>query len=413
VSGKMMEFHQKTLSNGLVLIGEVNPAAKSAAVGFFVRAGARDETLQINGVSHFLEHMLFKGTERLNAFEVNEAFDSRGAQFNAFTSEEQTVFYAAVLPEYLIDITGLWAELMRPALRDDDFTIEKNVIKEEIAMYQDTPAFDVMDRCRSLHFGEHPCGRSVLGTVETIDVLTAGQMREYFSNRYAPNNMVVACTGNFDWDRLVVVVEAASGRWPAQSVGRTLTDFAGTKQSAQAAKPNLKREHICLMNTGVSAQDPRRFAASLLSLVVGDDYGSRYYWELVDKALVEEASMHFGPMDGAGIFYNYFCCGTDNGARVMDIVNGIFRDLARGGIIEEELIKARNKVLSALVIKNEVPMGRLVDLGFHWMYLGEYRSIEQDVESVKAVTVDQVNSLIRDLDLNSYTQYVLAPTTGA
>jgi predicted Zn-dependent peptidase len=408
-----MQFQRKTLSNGLALVGEVNPATKSAAVGFFVRTGARDESPQINGVSHFLEHMLFKGTERLNAFEVNEAFDSWGAQFNAFTSEEQTVFYAAVLPEHLVDVTELWAELMRPALRDEDFNIEKNVIKEEIAMYEDTPAFDVVDRCRSLHFGTHPCGLSVLGTVETIDALTAGQMREYFSNRYAPNNMVVACTGNFDWDRLVAVLEATSGRWSAQPAERLLTDFAGTKQKAEADKPNLKREHICLIHTGVSAQDPLRFAAAMLGLIIGDDYGSRFYWELVDKALVEEASMHFGPMDGTGLFYNYFCCSMENGGRVMDIVNGIFRDLTEKGIVEEELTKAKNKVLSALVIKNEVPMGRLTDLGFHWMYLGEYRSIEQDVEAVKAISADQVNALIRQIDLNSYTQYVLGPATTA
>ena len=395
------------------MIGEVNPAAISAAVGFFVRTGARDEDLPINGVSHYLEHMLFKGTERLNAFEVNEAFDSRGAQFNAFTSEEQTVFYAAVLPEYLIDVTGLWAELMRPALRDEDFNVEKNVIKEEIAMYQDTPAFDVVDRCRSLHFGTHPCGHSVLGTVETIDALTAEQMRQYFSKRYAPNNMVVACTGNFDWDQLAATLEATSGRWPAQAVDRPLTDFVGTKQMARADKPNLKREHICLIHTGVSAQDSRRYAGALLSLIIGDDYGSRFYWELVDKALVEEASMHFGPMDGTGMFYSYFCCSADNAGRVMDIAGGIFRDLANNGISEEELLKAKNKVLSALVIKNEVPMGRLVDLGFHWMYLGEYRSIEQDVEAVKGVEAGQVNSLIRQIDLNSYTQYILGPAATA
>jgi predicted Zn-dependent peptidase len=158
--------------------------------------------------------MLFKGNDKLSALEVNEAFDRRGAQFNAFTSEEQTVFYAAVLPEYLIEITDLWAGLMRPALRDDDFDIEKNVIKEEIAMYQDTPTFDVIDRCRSLHFGTHCCGQSVLGTVESIDALTAEQMREYFTRRYAPNNMVVACTGNFDWDRFCATVEAVSGQWP-------------------------------------------------------------------------------------------------------------------------------------------------------------------------------------------------------
>jgi predicted Zn-dependent peptidase len=404
-----MEFRQKTLSNGLVLIGEVNPPAKSAAVGYFVRTGSRDETAEVNGVSHFLEHMLFKGTTRLNSFQVNEAFDSRGAQFNAFTSEEQTVFYASVLPEYLVDITALWAELMRPALREDDFTIEKNVIKEEIAMYQDTPTFDAIDRGRSLHFGTHPCGNSVLGTVESIDGLTAGKMREYFARRYAPNNMIVACAGNFDWDRFCSVVESASGPWPKQEVGRSLHHFEGTKQKARADKANLKREHICLMHTGVSAQDPRRFAASLLGTIVGDDYGSRFYWELVDKALAEEASMHFGPMDGTGLFYGYLRCGTPNAARVMSIADGIFRDLVREGITGEELTKAKNKVLSAVVLKNELPMGRLGDLGSNWMYLGEYRSIEQDVQAIKGVTVDDVNRLIRAIHLDSYTQFSLGP----
>jgi predicted Zn-dependent peptidase len=407
-----MEFKEKTLSNGLVLIGEVNPPAKSAAVGYFVRTGSRDERPEVNGVSHFLEHMLFKGTERLNSFQVNEAFDSRGAQFNAFTSEEQTVFYASVLPEYLVDITGLWAELMRPALREDDFTIEKNVIKEEIAMYQDTPTFDVIDRCRSLHFGTHPCGNSVLGTVEGIDALTAEQMREYFARRYAPNNIIVACAGRFDWDRFCSVVESASGPWPRQDVSRPLHHFEGTKQKARADKANLKREHICLMHTGVSAQDPRRFAASLLGTIVGDDYGSRFYWELVDKALAEEASMHFGPMDATGLFYCYIRCGTPNAARVMNIADGIFRDLVREGIAGDELAKAKNKVLSALVLKNELPMGRLGDLGSNWMYLGEYRSIEQDVQAVKGVTVDDVNHLIREIHLDSYTQFSLGPAAS-
>ncbi len=406
-----MQFKQKTLANGLVLIGEINPPSKSAAVGYFVRTGARDETPQVNGVSHFLEHMLFKGTERLNVFEVNEAFDRRGAQFNAFTSEEQTVFYAAILPEHLIEVTRLWAELMRPALRDDDFAVEKNVIKEEIAMYEDTPMFDVMDRCRSLHFGAHPCGVSVLGTVASIDAMTAGQMREYFCRRYVPNNMIVACAGSLDWDRFCETVEAVSGCWRTEPVERPLTDFRGTKAKTRAEKANLKREHICLMHTGVSAQDPRRFAASLLSMIVGDDYGSRFYWELVDKALAEEASMHFSPMDGTGAFCSYLRCGTPNVGKVLGIVEGIFRDLAANGIRKEELVKAQNKVLSALVLKNEIPMGRLVDLGFNWMYSGEYRSIEQDVEAVKGVCAEEVNQVIRDIDLGSYTQCSLGPAT--
>jgi predicted Zn-dependent peptidase len=405
-----MQFEQKTLSNGLVLIGERNPSAKAAAVGFFVRTGSRDETAEINGVSHFLEHMLFKGTGRLSALEVNEAFDRRGAQFNAFTSEENTVFYAAVLPEYLLEITALWSELMRPALRDDDFNMEKNVIKEEIAMYEDTPTFDVIDRCRTLHFGTHPCGNSVLGTNESIDGLLAEQMRQYFAQRYAPNNIVVACAGNFDWEPFCQTVADGCGSWQAQSVDRTLTHYSGTKKSERLGKANLSREHTCLVHTGLSAQDPRRFAASLLGMIVGDDYGSRFYWELVDKAIAEAALMHFGSMDGTGMFYSYLRCSTDNAPRVMEIVARIFGDLAREGVTEGELAAAKNKVLSALVIKNELSMGRLVDLGFNWVYLGQYRPVEEDVQAIKAVTAEDVSALIRELDPGSFTQFTLGPT---
>ncbi|MHC4913321.1 MAG: M16 family metallopeptidase, partial [Planctomycetota bacterium] len=202
-----MEFKEKKLANGLDLVGEVNKSAKSVAVGFFVKTGSRDETKQINGVSHFLEHMLFKGTERLSAIAVSEAFDRTGAQFNAFTSEENTVFYAAVLPEYLVEVTKIWIELMRPALRDEDFGIEKDVIKEEIAMYEDLPSHDVIDRCRALHFDAHPCGNSILGTNESISNLTAEQMRGYFTNRYAPNNMLLACAGNFEWEQICSTAE--------------------------------------------------------------------------------------------------------------------------------------------------------------------------------------------------------------
>ena len=405
-----MEFKTKRLDNGLVLIGEVNISAKSSAVGFFVKTGSRDETEQINGVSHFLEHMLFKGTGTLSALEVNEAFDRTGAQFNAFTSEENTVYYAAVLPEYLAEVTGLWTELMRPALRDDDFNIEKNVIKEEIAMYKDQPAFDVMDRCRTLHFDGHPCGNSVLGSEESIDRLTAEQMRDYFSRRYSPNNMVLAFAGHFDWDHICSVAQESCGKWQdGQTIERKLEDCKGSKAIERIEKANLVREHICLMSAGVSAQDPRRFAASLLGTIIGDDVGSRFFWELVDRALAETASMQFGPMDGTGAFYSYIRCSSENVTKVLDTIRGVFSSLTKDGITEEELKTAKNKVLSSLVIKNELPMGRLVDLGFNWMYLHEYHTIEDDVEALKKVTVDEVHSLIEQLKPGDFTQFSLGP----
>ena len=405
----LMEFKIHKLKNGLTVIGEVNKSAKSSAFGFFVRTGARDEELKINGVSHFLEHMVFKGTDRLSTLEVNEAFDKTGAQYNAFTSEENTVFYAAFLPEYLDQLTKLWIELMRPALRTEDFNIEKQVIKEEIAMYKDQPSFDVMDRCRALYFDGHPCGHSVLGSVETVDVMTAEQMRDYFNSRYVPNNMVAAVAGNFDWDKVRNLVEQGCAGWESKDVKRALTDTRGSRLKERLEKPNLVREHICLMSPAVSAQDQRRFAASLLSMITGDDVGSRFFWELVDKAIAETASMEFSPMDGTGAYYSYIRCSSKNTDQALEIIKKIFADLAKTGVTEDELTKAKNKVLSALVIKNELPMGRLVDLGFNWTYLGQYRPVEEDVKAIKAVTMPEINALLKDYPLGDFAQFSLAP----
>jgi predicted Zn-dependent peptidase len=408
-----MEFRKTTLDNGLTVIGEVNPAAQSAAIGFFVRTGARDETAEINGVSHFLEHMLFKGSDRLSALEVNEAFDRTGAKFNAFTSEENTVYYAAVLPRFLPEVTELWTELLRPALRQSDFDLEKNVILEEIAMYKDTPHFDVMDKCRALHFGLHPCGASVLGTEESIRGLTAEAMRMYFNMRYSPDNIVAACCGNLDFDAICRLIEKRCGGWTATEARRALSYYGGTGQKEREERANLVREHICLMSAGVSMQDERRFAMSLLAAIVGDDTGSRYFWELVDPAIAETAVMQAESMDGVGAMYSFIRCGPRDAQRVYEIVGRIFEDVAANGVTEAELEAARNKVLSALTIKSEQPMGRLVSLGFNWVYGREYRSVADDVAAVRKVTVDDVNALIGEFDLRKFTRYAIGPAGEA
>ena len=404
-----MEFKKTLLSNGLSIIGEENRFAKSAAVGFFVRTGARDENDRISGVSHFLEHMLFKGTAKLSAIEVNEAFDSTGAQFNAYTSEEMTVFFAAVMPEYLAEVTNLWIELMRPALRDEDFNLEKKVITEEIAMYKDTPSFDVVDRCRNLHFEGHPCGNSVLGSEQSIEHLTAEDMRSYFSSRYAPNNMVAAFAGNFDWDKASALVEDGCSRWQRQSAERKIADYRGSKKKARMEKANLNCEHICLMSAGVCARDARRYAALLASMIIGDDVGSRFFWGLVDRALAETAAMHFMGMDGTGAFCSYIRCGAEKVNRVLETVEKIFGDLGEKGVRDKELTTAKNKILSMLVIKNELPMGRLADLGLNWTYLQKYRTIEEEVNAIKGVTVDDINRIIKEFQLGDFTRFSIGP----
>jgi len=408
-----MEFRKKILENSLSIIGELNDSAKSAAVGFFIKTGSRDENTDINGVSHFLEHMLFKGTEKLSAIEVSKAFDKTGADFNAGTGWETTIYHAAVLPEYLEEITNLWIELMRPALRDEDFNIEKEVIKQEIAMYNDVPEFVAADKCRSLHFNGHPCGNSVLGSVKSIDNLSAEQMREYFNRRYTPDNMAVVCVGNFNWEKICSLVQNGCGGWQSKGAGRITEDFEGSKKKKRTEKSNINREHICLMSRGVPARDERRFAAHLLAAIIGDSVGSRFFWELIDKALAEMATMQFGAMDGTGIFFSQIQCSSDNREKVMDVINRIFRELGEKGVGENELQKAKNKILSALVIKNEVPMGRMADVGFNWMYLGKYRTTADDVEAIKSVTVQQVCSLVKQLSPGEYTQFSIGPVKSS
>jgi predicted Zn-dependent peptidase len=404
-----MQFKHKTLDNGLNIIGEVNPAAQSAAVGFFAKTGARDENDAINGVSHFLEHMMFKGTDKLTALEVNEAFDRTGAQFNAFTSEENTVYYAAVLPEYLEEVTDLWTQLMRPSLRDDDFNMEKNVILEEIAMYQDLPHFDVMDRARSLHFENHPCGYSVLGTEESIKKLTSLQMREYFSRRYASDNLTLVCCGNFNWDSLCRLIEANCGGWKPAGAKRHTPEYKGSGKTHTVQKQGLMREHICIVSPSVPAQHELKYAAMLTGVILGDDTGSRLFWSLVDTAKAEIASSQYDPMDGTGAIYSYVRCGTENGAEALELTKAELQKLHKEGVTEDELEKARNKVLSTITLKNELPMGRLIEVGINWTYLREYRTIEQEVANVKAATAGQINQMLRNYNPAECTTVIMRP----
>src|SRR5690606_34981963 len=190
-----LRFDKAVLGNGLTVIGEHNDGAASVAAGFFVNTGARDEATDVSGVSHFLEHMVFKGNELFTAEDINRTFDELGANYNAFTSEERTVYYGSVLPERLPELVDLLSQLMRPSLRQEDLEVEKKVILEEIAMYEDRPAFHVFDLSSPKFWGGHPLGNSVLGSTQSIRDLQRDQMMEYFERRYSPANLVLAVAG--------------------------------------------------------------------------------------------------------------------------------------------------------------------------------------------------------------------------
>ena len=210
-----MEFLTHVLPNGLEIVAECNPEAYSTALGFIVKTGARDESDEIAGVSHFLEHMAFKGTPTRSADDVNRELDEMGSHCNAGTSEETTVYYAPVLPEYQSRATEVLADILRPSLREADFQTEKKVILEEIQMFEDQPPFGADEKCRAAFFGDHPLGRSVLGTMASIEALPVAAMRDYFRRRYAPGNIVLAAAGRVDFDRMVADCQRACGGWEA------------------------------------------------------------------------------------------------------------------------------------------------------------------------------------------------------
>ena len=221
--------------------------------------------------------------------------------------------------------------------------------------------------------------------------------------------MVLAFSGNFDWERICSAATESCSQWQTQAVEREVPHSSGSKKKERITKSNLVREHICLMSPAASFQDQSRFAAGLLATIIGDDVGSRYFWELVDKAIAETASMQLGAMDGTGAFYSYIRCSRENVPNVLEIVKNIFDSIANDGITDEELTKAKNKVLSALVIKNELPMGRLDNLGSNWTYLQQYRTIEEDVNAIKTVTVDDVHSLLKQFNPGDFTQLSIGP----
>src|SRR4051794_29218059 len=223
-----MRFHQTVLENGLQVIAELNDRAWSVASGFFVKAGSRDESPEVAGVSHFLEHMIFKGTPNRDALAVNRDFDRVGAKHNAQTSEEDTFYHVTCLPEYLPRSFDVLSDILRPSLREEDFDTEKKVIIEEIKMYQDNPMSVAYDAAKALHFGPHPLGQNILGTVESIEAMKVDAMRDYFARKYSPANIVLAFAGRTDWGRVVGLAGEHCGGWSGGETSRQAVAPRGT-----------------------------------------------------------------------------------------------------------------------------------------------------------------------------------------
>ncbi|MEX0700747.1 MAG: pitrilysin family protein [Planctomycetales bacterium] len=404
-----MRFHQATLDHGLTIVGELNPAVQSVALGFFVRTGSRDESPAVSGVSHFLEHMAFKGNDRYTAEDVNRIFDDVGARHNAQTSEEVTLYYAAILPEYLPQTFEILAGLLYPSLRQEDFDVEKKVILEEIGMYEDQPSFTAYEKAMQAHFAGHPLGQSILGSTESVTALTSGQMRAYHRDRYVAGNVTLAVAGNIEWSSVLEQAERHCAAWPAGSPERPLFEPRPAGGVQVIRKDSTQQAYVMQMAPAPAAADDRRFAAELLSVIVGDDSGSRLYWELVDPGHAESAELGYNEYDGAGTWLTYLGCDPEATAANLERIKSIYDAVNRDGATEVELEQAKNKLASRVVLRSERPMGRLSSLGSNWVYRREYRSVEDDLHTLRAITRDELRALLETYPLAQTTTVAIGP----
>ena len=404
-----MEFLRQTLNNGLEVVAECHPQAYSAAVGFFVKTGSRDEDDTNHGVSHFLEHMVFKGTATRSAADVNRELDEIGANSNAYTSEEQTVYFAAFLPEYQDRAVELLGDILRPALRPEDFQMEKQVILEEIAKYEDQPPFGAHEKCMAAHFGSHPLSRSVLGTAASVGALTRAQMRKYFRQRYSPRNMVLAGSGRIDFERLVAEAERYCGAWEPFDAPRAAPRAAAHHGLEVVHKSTATQQYVVQIANGPGNEDDDRYPARLLSAILGDASGSRMYWELFDPGRAECAVMEACDYQGTGVFMSYLCCAPEETAANLERMRDVCLRAEADGVTAEELAQAQSKLCSHIVLQSERPSNRLFPVGSNWLQRREYRTVREVLDRYRKVTRDDIAAVLRKYPLSRTTTVAVGP----
>ncbi|MDQ2903259.1 MAG: insulinase family protein [Chloroflexota bacterium] len=390
-------FHTHRLSNGLQIVAQPMPDFESVAVSYYVRTGSRDEPeSDIAGISHFLEHMVFKGTSTLDWQQITLEFNKIGAELNAFTSHEATVYYARVLDEYLERALELLSDMMYPRLDEKDFETEKEVIINEIARSEDQPyslAFRSMVRA---YFGEHALGHDVLGSRESIRDMRVEQMRNYWQRRYAANNLILAVAGQFDWEQLVRLAEQHCSAWRSGESGRDTTPYEPAHASNNViVDEKLKQQIMFVAMPTVGIQDPDYYAAALGGSILGDGDGSRIYWNIHQKGLAESASAGIWSLEGTGMLLLEANSTPQEAPRVLKMLRAELDSLLEDGVFEDEMRRAKDKWISHLVLSSESTFARMRSLSSDWVTENRLVSIDEEIERVEKISADDVMRALR------------------
>ncbi|AFZ68452.1 M16 family metallopeptidase [Deinococcus peraridilitoris] len=402
---------QIVLPNGLTVLGESDEHAETVALGYFVRTGARDETLQDLGASHFIEHLLFKGSERVSGRELNVRLDALGANVNAFTSEETTVYHAACLPETWPELLSLLTELMQPAFRPADVEIERGVILEEIAMYADDPSSRTFDELRAQAWGTHPLGHLVLGTPQTVAGLTLERLQDNFRSRYGTGSVTLVACGRFDWNALVTAALALTSAWPQGNFTRALSPHSFSAGLQIVEDTDMNRANIAFLAPGLQASHPLREAAVVLAEILGGDNG-RLYWALVDGGLADSVDLSHVEFEETGAFEGAWSCDPTRAGQTLEVVRGELQRVQLESVTEAELARARKKLAVSVALRAETPYARLFTLGMDHTYLGRTPSVAESVAAFERVSRTEVEEVLALRPFDALNIVVLGPPAG-
>jgi predicted Zn-dependent peptidase len=387
-----------TLDSGARVISEHVDSVRSIALGFWVRAGSRDESIEQAGISHFLEHLLFKGTERFSSLEIDEAFDAMGAEVNAGTGKETTSVYSRFLDRHLDHAFDVMQDMvLRPSYPDIDS--ERQVVIEEIAMYEDEPQDKVHDVLATAVFGDHPLGRPIIGSAEVVGNVPVPDIAAYHDARYLPSNVVVAAAGNVDHDRLAELVESAvDGASASPAPAPADGPEGGGAPQVRFHKKDTEQYHLALGGRGIPRGDDRRFALRILDTILGGSTSSRLFQEVREKRglayAVYSYASHYADSGQVAV---YVGTRPDNVAQAMDVIGTELRRLQEDGVTEEELERARENSKGRIVLSMESTLARMNRLGSSLLMGVPILTMDELLEKLDAVTLDEVNALAREL----------------
>lgn len=391
-------YQTVTLDNGVKVLTEDIPHVRSVVVGIWVNVGSRDEEPAQAGISHFIEHMMFKGTEKRSARDIAEELDAVGGQLNAFTTKEYTCYYARVLDKHFdLALDVLFDMLFNSRFAAADIDRERNVILEEVKMYEDTPDELVHDVFATTIWHGHALGRPIIGTAEVIGSLTREDILQYYRRHYVPENMVVAVAGQIEHARVVEKIRSAFAGRRGSAAPRTLVRPQPRPEVTCRTK-DTEQVHLCLGVPGLPLDDERIYVFQLVNTILGGGLSSRLFQEIREqRGLVYSVYSYHSSYHDAGLFGIYAGLSKQNVAPALELIFKEIRDIQQNGVNEQELRRAKEQLIGNLWLSLESVSTRMSRLGKSQLYLGKIQTPEEIVARVEKVTGEEIKVLAGEM----------------